>query len=459
VPDPAIQHHYEFVKYLHGAGSRPKAPPMPLQGVWTADAGGLPPWKGDYHHDLNTQTTYIAYQAAGLFEEGRVFLNDQWALLPRYQRFAKEFYGVQGAVVPGVATLDGSPMGGWGMYSLSPTNSAWIAHLFERHWAYTQDSSFLKSRAYPWCSEVGIALSSLLVQNSEGRWVLPLSSSPEIHDNSMKAWMSPNTNYDQALLLGLFSGLERMAAALNRKAESVKWGDWKRKLIGKAGSPMRSLARETATGVLWVNHEEPLTQTHRHHSHLMALHPIGLWDPNSATDLAIAEASIDSTLKLGTKQWVGYSFSWMACHLARLGRGEQAREYLRKFVDAFILRNGFHANGDQTDLGHSDFRYRPFTLEGNFLAMEAVHEMLLQSWSDELRVFPAVPRDWTDVSFERLRAEGGLEVTGRLVKGVVVDLRIKSQSNRVVKIRFPDGSLRTESLKGRTDTRVIPTKL
>jgi alpha-L-fucosidase 2 len=31
---------------------------MPLQGVWTADAGGLPPWKGDYHNDLNTQMTY-----------------------------------------------------------------------------------------------------------------------------------------------------------------------------------------------------------------------------------------------------------------------------------------------------------------------------------------------------------------------------------------------------------------
>ena len=48
---------------------------------------------------------------------------------------------------------------------------------------------------------------------------------------------------------------------------------------------------------------------------------------------------------------------------------------------AFILRNGFHANGDQTGSGFSSFTYRPFTLEGNFLAMEAVHEMLLQSWS------------------------------------------------------------------------------
>ena len=50
---------------------------MPLQGVWTADSGGLPPWKGDYHNDLNTQTTYIAYQTAGLFDE----LGTPWLLL------------------------------------------------------------------------------------------------------------------------------------------------------------------------------------------------------------------------------------------------------------------------------------------------------------------------------------------------------------------------------------------
>ena len=43
--------------------------PVTRTGVWTADAGSLPPWKGDYHNDLNTQMTYIAYQAAGHFDE------------------------------------------------------------------------------------------------------------------------------------------------------------------------------------------------------------------------------------------------------------------------------------------------------------------------------------------------------------------------------------------------------
>jgi alpha-L-fucosidase 2 len=88
-------------------------------------------------------------------------------------------------------------------------------------------------------------------------------------------------------------------------------------------------------------------------------------------------------------------------------------------VKAFTLRNGFHANGDQTKSGYSDFTYRPFTLEGNFLASQAVHEMLLQSWSATpgeintgvIRIFPSIPHEWATASFSDLRAEGGYKVS------------------------------------------------
>ena len=112
------------------------------------------------------------------------------------------------------------------------------------------------------------------------------------------------------------------------------------------------------------------------------------------------EASLAQWDKLGTSAWCGYSFSWMSCLRARVGDAEAALRYLDIFCKAFVLRNGFHANGDQTQSGLSNFTYRPFTLEGNFLAAQAVQEMLLQSWSptpgqrdtEIIRVFPATPR-------------------------------------------------------------------
>ena len=68
--------------YFLGAGSRPGHAPMPLQGVWTADQSALPPWKGDYHNDLNTQFTYAAYLTSNHLQQGEAFLDHLWKLLP-----------------------------------------------------------------------------------------------------------------------------------------------------------------------------------------------------------------------------------------------------------------------------------------------------------------------------------------------------------------------------------------
>jgi alpha-L-fucosidase 2 len=67
----------------------------------------------------------------------------------------------------------------------------------------------------------------------------------------------------------------------------------------------------------------------------------------------------DQLAALGSSNWVGYSFAWAACAEARAGRPEKAIGYLDTFIKAFILRNGFHANGDQTRSGYSTFTYRP----------------------------------------------------------------------------------------------------
>ena len=119
LPEPDIERYYLLARYFYGAASRRGAPPMPLQGVWTADNGGLPPWKGDYHNDLNTQMTYIGYQEAGNFDEGACFLDYLFDLLPVFRNFARDFYEAPGAAVPGVMSLAGQPLGGWGQYALS----------------------------------------------------------------------------------------------------------------------------------------------------------------------------------------------------------------------------------------------------------------------------------------------------------------------------------------------------
>ncbi|PWM85057.1 MAG: hypothetical protein DBX90_03130, partial [Lentisphaerae bacterium] len=97
----------------------------------------------------------------------------------------------------------------------------------------------------------------------------------------------------------------------------------------------------------------------------------------------------------------------------------------------------FHLNGDYRDLGDSVLKYRPFTLEGNFAAMQAIHEMLLQSSGGVVRLFPALPADWKRVSFEELRAEGGLRVSAELRGGVLIHAALRSEADRTIRLVAP----------------------
>jgi alpha-L-fucosidase 2 len=435
VPDADIQRQYDTAQYFYGAASRRGAPPMPLQGVWTADHGQLPPWKGDYHNDLNTQMTYIAYQAAGHFEEGASYLDFLWKLRPKFQKFAKEFYGTEGANTPGVMTLAGNPLGGWGQYSTSPTMGAWSAHLFYLHWCHTRDDKFLAERAYPWCKDVGVSIKQLLKPDESGRLVLPLSSSPEIFDNSAKAWLIPNSNYDLMSLRMLFLALHEMADAQQLEEESADWAALADKLGDYHAAP---------DGRLLVDAKTALPSSHRHLSNLIGIYPFNLITvEGSDEDRRRIKASLAEWDKLGTRGWVGYSFSWMSCLRARVGDSEGALKHLKIFTEAFISRNGFHLNGDQLKKGYSGFTYKPFTLEGNFLAAQAVQEMLLQSWSPTpgvrdtgvIRIFPATPKEWADAAFEELRAEGGFIVTAKRAGGKTVSFRIDTPRDGVIRIR------------------------
>jgi len=110
---------------------------------------------------------------------------------------------------------------------------------------------------------------------------------------------------------------------------------------------------------------------------------------------------------------------------------------LEIFATAFTLRNSFHCNGDQSGKGHSKFRYRPFTLEGNFAAAAGVQEMLLQSHRGRIEVFPAVPDSWRDAAFTTLRAQGAFLVSAEQRAGVTSRVEIRAEKGGLCRIVSP----------------------
>jgi alpha-L-fucosidase 2 len=404
VPNAVLERQWYLEQYKFGSASRRGHPPINLQGLWTADNGEIPPWKGDYHHDLNTQLSYWPAYSANHLVEQLSYLDWLWKTRGNCFEWTRRFFELPGLCVPMTSDLNNNQLGGWRQYTHSSTTAAWLAHHFYLHWRYSGDRTFLRERAFPYLRDASIFLEAFTsARGADGLRTFPMTASPEYYDNRPQAWFKTPTNYDVALTRWLFAATSELADELGLTDEGKHW----RAVLAEL--PRLSFGPQ---GELLLARDHPLPESHRHFSHLMAIHPLGTIDwADGEPARSTIRASLADLDRVGTSLWCGYSFAWLGNLASRARDGERAEKALEIFATAFTLKNSFHCNGDQSGKGYSKFVYRPFTLEGNFAEAAGIQEMLLQSQRGKIVVFPAVPAAWKDVSFTTLRAEGAFLVS------------------------------------------------
>ena len=286
--------------------------------------------------------------------------------------------------------------------------------------------------------EIAECWDGLLEPDENGILKLPLSSTSEVYDNTPRSWMKPNTNYDLDLMQVHLLALAEMAQELGKEKDAAGWT----KMANSIGP--RHVDEEHA--LMWSENER-VTFLHRHLSHAMSIHPFNLLTiEGSDQDRNVISATMKRFDEMYEKggDWAGWSYPWMSSVRSRVGQGEKAYDYLRNFVDAFITRNGFHMNysfDSKVKGGHGFF----FTIEGNMLANQAVHDMLIQSWAPSIgkgepgivRIFPAMPDKWQDAQFNDLRAEGGFKLSATRRDGKTTQVRIEATVSGKLRLLNP----------------------
>jgi alpha-L-fucosidase 2 len=426
LPDTMLEKQYYLEMYKLGCVSRKGAPAITLQAIWTADNGNLPPWKGDFHNDLNTQLSYWPCYTGNHLTEAAVYTDWLWRIKAENKKFTQQYFGVPGLAVPGVTTLNGVAMGGWIQYSLSPSTASWLAQHFYWQWKYSMDNDFLVQKAYPYLHEAAVFIEHITYLE-KGQRKIALSSSPEYHDNSIHAWFTHYTNYDLSLYKFALTAAAEAATALHKNTEAQHW----QVLLDQM--PQFDV---NETG-LTIAPGQNLDESHRHHAQLMAIYPLAQLNADDNAQKKIIDASLQQLQAKGTRNWCGYSFSWAACIYARAKQADSAVKQLQIFAGNFCSTNSFHLNGDQKGGEYSSFTYRPFTLEGNFAFAQGVHELLLQSKQQYIDVFPAIPASWKDVSFANLRAEGAFIISAAKENGVAATVKIFAEKGGVLHIKLP----------------------
>ena len=303
--------------------------------------------------------------------------------------------------VRGWATRSENGIFGGATYHWVPGDASWVAQNLWDHYAFTLDKEYLRTRAYPVMKELCEYWEDSLKARPDGKLVSPKGQSPE-HGPFVEG-----NSYDQQLAWDLFTNYIQASEALGVDSEyRQKVVSMKARLLGPQIGKWGQLQE-------WAEDLDDPKDTHRHLSHLIAVHPGRQISP--VTTPKLAEAARVSMNARGDGA-TGWSKVWKISIWARLHDGDRAYKLLGEFVKGNVFPNlfGYHP---------------PFQIDGNFGYAAGVNEMLVQSHLGVVHLLPALPKAWATGSVTGMRARGGYELDLAWKDGLLTQAVVRGVSN------------------------------
>jgi len=410
LPDKALQAFYNMQMYKLASATRGDKPALDLQGPWTSST----PWPG-YWYNLNMQLTYSPLYTANRLDLASSMIKmidrNKSQLIenvhPEYQHNSAALGRISGPDMKSLVLLHANDTTVYKDEFVEMSNLTWLLYYYYQHYRHSMDES-LKVKLYDLLKRSVNYSIHLLRKNKSGQYEFVVKA----HSPEYPKSYDYNTNYD---LSNLRWGLQTLQELESDNKSERKYLNYIKEIEANL------ISYPTDETGLKISSNQSYDISHRHYSHLLMIYPYYIMHAEQQENVDLIKKSIAHwQSKKGALQ--GYSLSGAASIFAMMGDGDRALDYLQRLNQQFIQANTLYKESGPV-------------IETPLAMAQSLQELSLQYWNGVLRIFPAIPSFWKDVSFDNFLTDGAFLVSAKYENGQTKEVKLTAQHDGEIKVK------------------------